>query len=190
MLLSTLQMNMTLSFLAPIIVAIISFMPMQRYQVGSESTMQISGGSSMHDWSCDVVTNGTMESGDSGLPTRVELLVPVEEIECGKGIMNRKLRKALDADKHPNITFVLDESKAREGDQLKAMGVITVAGKAMSISTVLDVTQLADGQLKYSGSVDMLMTYFGIKPPTAMLGVMKTKDAITISFELVMEATD
>jgi polyisoprenoid-binding protein YceI len=183
-------MNMNLSFLAPVLIALLSMIPMQRYEVNSESTLQISGGSSMHDWSCDAVTTGTMVTDESGIPTGVELQVPVDEIECGKGIMNKKLRKALDSGDHPNVTFRLAESKSLSTDTLMASGTVTAAGKTKSIAAKVSVATQTDGKVKYSGSVDLLMTDFEISPPTAMLGAMKTHDEITISFALIMAPTN
>ena len=36
------------------------------------------------------------------------------------------------------------------------------------------------------GEVSLLMTDYGIKPPTAMLGMLKTDPKITVTFETVL----
>ena len=36
------------------------------------------------------------------------------------------------------------------------------------------------------GDVPLLMTDYGIKPPTAMLGMLKTDPKITVTFEVVL----
>jgi hypothetical protein len=37
-----------------------------------------------------------------------------------------------------------------------------------------------------TGQVVLLMTDYGIKPPTAMLGMLKTDPKVTITFETVL----
>jgi hypothetical protein len=36
------------------------------------------------------------------------------------------------------------------------------------------------------GTLDLLMTDFGIEPPTAMMGVLKTDPKVTIRFETLL----
>jgi hypothetical protein len=48
---------------------------------------------------------------------------------------------------------------------------------------VLEVKEQG-GRLLVSGTRDLLMTEFGIKPPTMFMGMLKTDDKITIKFEL------
>jgi hypothetical protein len=40
--------------------------------------------------------------------------------------------------------------------------------------------------LSVQGQVQLLMTDFGIKPPTAMLGMLKTDPKVTVSIETVL----
>ncbi|NNE36510.1 MAG: YceI family protein [Rhodothermales bacterium] len=173
--------------LASFLLVFVSVLPIQRYNVADQSTMQISGGSSMHDWACDAAVTGTVDrqSDEPGvLPIAVAIRVDVEEIECGKRIMNKKLRKAFQSGRHPSVEFVMDDVSWSSDDVMTAEGTVTAAGVVRSVS--VDVTEILDerGNLSYTGSVDMLMTDFGIKPPTAMLGAMKTHDEVTVSFEI------
>jgi hypothetical protein len=59
-----------------------------------------------------------------------------------------------------------------------------MAGETRKISfkTVCKTTKTGDYQLK--GNVPLKMTDFKIKPPTAMLGAMKTGDAVTVKFDV------
>lgn len=160
----------------------------QRYSVSPESTMQIAGGSSMHDWTCDVVSEGWMDSdGDAATaPASVEITAAVDEIECGKGVMNRKLRGALKADDHPQIVFKSTELERNGDGSLAVSGTLSAAGSSKPISVTLEQGSSESGDPRYTGSFDLLMSDFGISPPTAMLGAMKTHDAVTVSFSIVM----
>ncbi len=159
---------------------------MRQYQVSDESTIIISGGSSMHDWSCDVQAIGTMETDDAGVPTTAILEIPVENIECGKRGMNNKLRKALLVDDHPTIVFELASAAPAGTDSFKVTGTVKVAGKAKSIEADVAKSVRDANKLQFSGRVDMLMSDFDIKRPTAMLGAIKTQNELTVFFEIVM----
>ena len=37
-----------------------------------------------------------------------------------------------------------------------------------------------------TGTVPLLMSQYGIRPPTAMMGTMRTRDAVTIRFDVTL----
>jgi hypothetical protein len=47
-------------------------------------------------------------------------------------------------------------------------------------------TERRDGTLVVKGQLPILMTDYGIKPPTAMLGMLKTDPKVTVSFETIL----
>ena len=94
--------------------------------------------------------------------------------------------KAMKADKHPTITFQLNSytvEAAAAAQTVKPKGTLTVAGVERPIDMVLEVKEQA-GRLHVRGTRDLLMTEFGIKPPTMFMGMLKTDDKVTIKFEL------
>jgi polyisoprenoid-binding protein YceI len=96
------------------------------------------------------------------------------------------MAKALKADKHPVITFKLTGyavDPAAAGVAIKPSGTVTVAGVEKPVDMVLEVKEAA-GALQVRGTRDLLMTDFGIKPPTMFMGMLKTDDKVTIKFEL------
>jgi hypothetical protein len=46
--------------------------------------------------------------------------------------------------------------------------------------------QRSDRTLTVTGEVELLMTDFGITPPKAMLGMLKTDPKVTVTFETVL----
>ena len=113
------------------------------------------------------------------------LQIPVNTFTSDKRA-DQAMFKAMKADKHPMITFRLDsytvESTAN-GVVVTPTGTLTVAGVEKTIDMVLDVKEVA-GALRVRGTRDLLMTDFGIKPPTMFMGMLKTDDKVTIKFEL------
>ena len=52
-------------------------------------------------------------------------------------------------------------------------------------STAFPKTKRTDANFTVTGEVQLLMTDFGIAPPKAMLGMLKTDPKVTVTFETV-----
>ena len=160
-----------------------------------ESRLWIEGDSSMHAWSCKAekfgVTGEAQPAKLGELPAvrTLRVTVPVASLNCKNDTMNDKLREALKADKHPRVEFVLASLQPQPGapsaqHKLQAIGELTIAGRALSAPIDLVAVVQPDGTVAVHGNLPLLMTDFGVDPPSAMLGLMKTKDAVTVKFEL------
>jgi hypothetical protein len=65
--------------------------------------------------------------------------------------------------------------------------VLQVAGVEREVA--LDITTERKGStLCVHGQVQLLMTDFGIKAPTAMLGMLKTDPKVSVAFDVVLES--
>src|SRR5688572_21589283 len=79
-----------------------------------ESRLWIEGGSNLHDWKCDAksvvaevtITREAPRSDPTGVQSGT-LTVPAAALECGNDKMNENLRKALKANQHAEIRFVV-----------------------------------------------------------------------------------
>jgi hypothetical protein len=160
------------------------------------AVLSISGTSTMHPYTVSTkalkVGGGIAAAGDvkgllqPGALQGFELQIPVSTFSSDKDGLTKQMAKALKADKHPVITFALDNYTVEPtagGVAVKSTGTLTVAGVEKSIPLVLDVKEQA-GALHVRGSRELLMTEFGIKPPTMFMGMLKTHDKVTITFEL------
>jgi polyisoprenoid-binding protein YceI len=68
------------------------------------------------------------------------------------------------------------------------VGVLQVAGVEREIALDLAIER-GDATLSVRGEVQLLMTDFGIKPPKAMLGMLRTDPKVTVTFEAVFAVT-
>jgi polyisoprenoid-binding protein YceI len=99
--------------------------------------------------------------------------------------LDRNMHKALKVAQFPEITFTLLRTEAAVANMLKAIGKLTIAGVEKEV--VLDLkTAVNASTITVMGEVPLLMTDYGIKPPTAMLGMLKTDPKITVTFEVVL----
>jgi polyisoprenoid-binding protein YceI len=124
--------------------------------------------------------------------TAIALAVEVNGMKSGKDGLDKNMYKALQAEKHPEITFALDDYQVAEGAKpgemaIEAKGKVTVAGVASDVKMKATAAREGDA-VRLRGDVPLLMTQFGIKPPTMMMGALKTADQVVIHYELLIGA--
>ena len=127
----------------------------------------------------DVVKPGQLEA--------FEIVIPAATLTSPKEGLDKNMHKALKVQEFPDITFRLTRftpATANAGG-LNAIGVLKIAGVEREVTLALK-TERAENGLVVTGEVALLMTDFGIKPPVAMLGMLKTDPKVTITFETVL----
>jgi polyisoprenoid-binding protein YceI len=175
-----------------------------RIPVSPDSKLWIDGTSNLHGWSCkaekfeatialDPTAGAQLAAALPKALKRVEVKVPVKSLKCGHGGMDDNLYKALNADQTPEVTYILGTFEAAPGETkdaftLETQGTLTISGKQNKIAMDVVATRLADGTLKATGMVPIKMTDYGIKPPTAIFGRLKTGDEVKVNFELTIGA--
>ena len=155
------------------------------------STIRVDGTSNVHDWHATssqitATIQMTPPISDSKVES-VTLSLPVTSLKSGKGGLDKNLYKALKADQNPTIIFVMKTYNATpEGDAYQAVitGLLTVNGVEKEVTAEATMTSDGKGGLKAVGTAAMKMTDFGVKPVTALLGTIRTGDAITVKFDL------
>lgn len=175
-----------------------------RMSVQPDSKITVAGGSNVHDWSCSgnkfdatiELDAGSINRplGDVARPiTKVVVNIPTKSVKCGKDKMDENMYKALKAEQFPTIKYELtgyklDPSKTTATSFVALTeGQLTVAGTTAKVSIPVTAIRKEGGQILAEGKLPMLMTDVGIKPPTALLGTMRTKNEITISFQVLLD---
>jgi polyisoprenoid-binding protein YceI len=175
-----------------------------RVAVAPESKLWIDGTSNLHGWTCKAekweaaVEFDKTAIAEMGVAApkglrRVEVKVPVKSLKCGHGGMDGNLYKALNADASPDISYIMASFQVVPGEvkdtfTLKTVGSLTISGKENRVTMDVVATRLADGTVKAVGMVPIKMTDYGIKPPTAIFGRLKTGDEVKVNFELTVGA--
>jgi polyisoprenoid-binding protein YceI len=115
-----------------------------------------------------------------------EIAIPAASLSAPKGDLDKNMHKALKVTEHADITFALLRFEPTTGGAgTRAIGVLRIAGVEKEVA--LDITaKRAGSTLAVTGRVDLLMTDYGIAPPKAMLGMLKTDPKVTIAFETVL----
>jgi polyisoprenoid-binding protein YceI len=102
-------------------------------------------------------------------------------------MMDNNTYKALKTKTNKNISFVFVSGTVSSADaasyQVKVIGNLTIAGKIQKIDLAASARyNAADKSFTINGSKKLKMTDYGVSPPTAMLGTIKTGNDITVSF--------
>jgi hypothetical protein len=127
----------------------------------------------------EVVKPGTLEA--------FEIAVPAATLSSPKEGLDKNMHKALKVQQHPDITFRLLRIEGRPGPSgaLRAVGVLSIAGVEREVP--LDIAAERKGAgLSVRGELQLLMTDYGIAPPKAMLGMLKTDPKVTVAFEALL----
>jgi len=163
-----------------------------------ETTVTIKGTSSLHEWEMNGTTiAGTIETDPEAWKTEGQktanatITIPVKSIRSQHDRMDRIMADALKAGSNPEIRYTMTSAALLKnlGDSfvVRTNGKLSIAGTTRDIT--LDVTVKPAGGNRYTltAQTPLKMTDFGIKPPVAMMGTLKTGDQITVAFRWVVD---
>ncbi len=175
----------------------------QTYTVTDASTMTIYGSANVTDWEAKVNTirgeislrnadQADFSEADASWLESVSISMTVEDIDSDSRRMNNNMHGYLKKDEYPEITYRLVEVRElaqsdNPGVVLTVRGIIAAAGVEQEIVHDVEIVRSESGGLVVSGSQDLKMTEFGIDPPTAVFGSIRSRDEMTITFELHLE---
>ena len=124
---------------------------------------------------------------EPGVVETFEIAIPAATLASPKGDLDKNMQKALKVEQFPDITFRLTrfDTKASSEGPVHAIGMLKIAGVEREVVLAL-TTKRSGTTLTVQGSLDLLMTDYGVTPPKAMLGMLKTDPKVTVTFETVL----
>jgi polyisoprenoid-binding protein YceI len=167
-----------------------------RLEPGSEVTVE--GTSTMHAYHCttnkimayvDVDPGYTKDLTKIAKPiVSVKVNIVVNTLKCGNGTMDKNLYSTLNADKNPLITYTLSGYDILNGLSssfaANTKGSLKISGTEKLIDMKVNASRLSEGKVTAEGEETLLMTDFGIKPPSFMLGTLKVGNEVKVKFNL------
>jgi polyisoprenoid-binding protein YceI len=171
-----------------------------RLRLDPSSEVTIEGTSSMHAFHCktnkimayvDVDPGYTKDLTKIARPiASVKVNIVVRTLTCGNGQMDKNMYSTLDADKNPIIRYtmsgydILDGSAKPSAFVAKTTGTLVISGQEKVINMKINAERLSDGKATAQGEESVLMTDFGIQPPSFMFGTLKVGNEIKVKFNL------
>lgn len=169
-----------------------------RLDPGSELT--IAGTSSLHDFHCktdkinayvDVDPGYTKDLTKLARPiVSVKVNIVVRSLSCGNSTMDSNMYKTLKAEENPLIKYtlagydILDGTASPSSFAAKTTGTLAINGQEKTVDMKINAERTADGKAVAQGEQTLLMSNFGIAPPSFMFGRLKVGDEIKVKFTL------
>ena len=164
----------------------------EQFTFAPGSRVWVEGTSTVHDWSCDAeqvdaTLDATEADGALRAITALSVTIPVAGMDCDNGTMNEKLRDALGT---APIRFTLSSARvgSPNGDRfvVEADGRLSIHGTTRAQRVTAQGRVLGNGRYRVTGSVPVTMSQFGVDPPTALLGTLRTGDRTTVRFDVTV----
>lgn len=123
-----------------------------------------------------------------------DLAIPVTTLRCGNRVMESDLRRALNADAHPAVRFSFRELRGGVRHDLDTglyhaaiAGDLTLAGVTRTIDLRVSAQRLSRTAFRVRAILPLRMTDFAVTPPSALFGVIRARDNLTVHFDLTLE---
>jgi len=157
------------------------------------SSVVIKGTSNLHDWESKTQqVNGQISINYSSKQVNsMAVEIPVKSIKSGEKLMDSKTYEAFNADKYPTIVFKLVEVNSLQISpnviNVTVTGNLTLAGVTKRVSVKATGKPGKDDSFTFTGTVPVKMTDFKIDPPTAMMGMLKVGNNVTLKFDVTVD---
>ena len=155
-----------------------------------ESKLWVAGTSNKSDWTVDATEVKAEMAATADAINNVKVTVASAKVVSNKSsIMDRLIHDALKVSEHPTITYDLSEAvKGVNGKTFstKTKGKLTLAGVTKAVDITVSGERLDGGKLRLKGSTPLKMTDFGITPPSAMFGALRTANDVTVHFDITV----
>jgi polyisoprenoid-binding protein YceI len=156
------------------------------------NNVEVTGSSSLHNWKMELTAYNSgfnlVKDGNSVKNiNNINFSCRVKDLKSESNLMDRKAYDALKADKSPDIKFtgtsVTDLVTNNQKFTGKVKGNLTLAGQTKEVVMPFSGT-INNNSVSIQATTSMLMSEYGITPPTAMMGTLKTGDKISVNFSL------
>jgi len=168
----------------------------ESYQIEPQSRLWLKGSSTVGEFTCGtrIAKEFTVFPGRPAGGSADSILV--KKLDCGNGAMNRDMYAAMKADSFPSIEYEFVRARTLpdsvSGDKavtIKAEGMLTIAGVTRPEVMIVHLHQLAHNKFQVVGRKELSMSDFGIKPPTAFWGLIKSNNRLVVDFDIVASQT-
>ena len=159
----------------------------------AESKLAVNGTSNVHDWTIEAKAMSgkasvTLDAGDLKAIKSLDFSVEVEQLKSGKSGMDKNTFKALKSTSHKNISFKLVKvvkitTISDNNYTVETQGDLTIAGVTKRINQSF-TTKLIGKKMVFTGKQKIDMTLYGVEPPKALMGTIKTGKDVTVDFKV------
>ena len=167
--------------------------------LSNESNLTISGTSNVNKFDCILEQNFENDTlyivtQNLGLNMYCENAITtflINKFNCGHEAINQDFRQALREEEFPAISLNVKSiykpqylSPNSESKEIKATISLMLAGTKKEYTVDFKDNDIKPQKLCFSGEKTVKMSDFNIDPPKALMGLIKTRDDLSIRFDL------
>ena len=173
------------------------------FQIEKGSKLQINGTSNVTDFACHCLESfpksqaqiTVAEDGTKVKFSKTSLQIRTKKLDCGNKPMNNDMFSTLKAEDHPYIQIELIEARPSTGKSLdlennwislEATVHFTIAGATRKETLAIQAKKTDELEYRFKSSKTLLFTNYGIKPPRALMGLVKVANEITVELDLTV----
>jgi polyisoprenoid-binding protein YceI len=154
------------------------------------SSVLVKGTSSLHDWEmkAEKISGSFTLAEDQTLDrlTSGNVVIDASSLKSEHSLMNKKACEALKQKSYPRI-----EAKLLRVEQNQNTGKVqlelTIAGKSRQTTENFQFKNQGNGKVEISGVLNLKMSDFGVEPPVALMGTIKTGNEIKIEYRFMYQ---
>jgi polyisoprenoid-binding protein YceI len=107
-----------------------------------------------------------------------------------KKVQQTALDDMLAVKQYPMMTFASTSIKPLGGDRYDAQGTLTIRGLPKPILMTVQLNAADPKALRIDGSATIKLSDYNLKPPSALLGAIGTKNEMALAFSVIATKTD
>ena len=161
----------------------------------NESKLRINGTSNVTDFECkynndfevDTLSHHLEITEDSVLVSGDDLPLIIDSFDCGKRAINKDFKSTLKSKEYPNIDIKLLEVYSENGRPKRASVAISLGGATQQYLVSLTEEIMGNEVVAISGTQKLKLSDFNLEPPRALFGLIKVRDELDVSFELLVK---
>jgi hypothetical protein len=159
------------------------------------NTITVKGSSTLHDWQMTstelIAKSEILIDGEDVQILNFSGVLDAKSLKSDHEQMDKNAYKTLNTDKFPTIAFDFKriESKDPQTGNVSAVFSVTIAGVTKELLVNALVNPVGEDGVTITGTQNLKMSDFGIKPPSFMLGALKVGDDLVVEFLLNLKVT-
>ncbi len=164
------------------------------FTAANGSKLWLEGSSNVNSFSCATFAvdgSGELLRNDS---LKVSISVSVRSMDCGNAVMNNDMYEAMRADSFPSIRYELISARTLSADtasmMIQAHGIMRIKEVSQRIEMPVILQSVDRSTIRVRGRKRLAMSDFRISPPSALFGLIKANDELTVHFDLIVRRTD
>ncbi len=158
--------------------------------VPAGSSVLVKGTSSLHDWemNAEKISGVFIVADDQRLDELLSgnVVVDAGSLKSEHNLMNKKAYEALKYKSFPRIEAKLLRIELNQNAG-KVQIELTIAGKIRQLTEDFQFKNSGSGKIEVSGVLNLKMSDFGVEPPVALMGAIKTGNEVRIEYRFMYQ---